>query len=208
MPKDITVNAYVLLDRSGSMANRWAEALTSINAYVEELAKKGKAKVTLATFDSQDGLQFDVLRDAVAAKKWEDVTDKDATPRGATPLFDAISRVVALAEKAAEDKTVIIVMTDGHENQSREVTREEAKLAFDRCKAKGWQIVFLGADFDAFGQAASVGINAAQTISATCDSFIPATRSLAMKTMLYASGHQAMAFSAQDRDEAVGKKKP
>ena len=41
------------------MSSRWAEALGSINAwYVEDLAKGGSfsAKVTLATFDGQDGL--------------------------------------------------------------------------------------------------------------------------------------------------------
>jgi hypothetical protein len=58
------LNAYILLDRSGSMSSRWSEALSSINAYVAELAKDA-AKVTLATFEGQDGLQFDVIRDDV-----------------------------------------------------------------------------------------------------------------------------------------------
>lgn len=143
------LNAYILLDRSGSMQPRWVEALSSINSYVEDLSKGGSlsAKVTLATFDGQDGLQFDVIRDGVAAKKWEKMTDADATPRGMTPLFDALGRTVAMAEKANADKTVIVVMTDGEENHSREVTKQGAKAALDRCKAKGWQVVFLGAVF-------------------------------------------------------------
>jgi hypothetical protein len=33
------LNAYILLDRSGSMWSRWSGALSSVNAYVSELAK-------------------------------------------------------------------------------------------------------------------------------------------------------------------------
>jgi len=120
------------------MSSRWTEALSSVNAYATEL---GNAKVTLATFDAQDGLQFDVIRNAVPSKKWETVTDKDATPRGMTPLFDAIGRIVSLAEKSNDDKTVIVVMTDGAENHSREVTKEGARSALDRCKGRNWQVL-------------------------------------------------------------------
>ena len=51
-------HAYILLDRTGSMSNIWAEALGSVNAYVEALTKpadgakpSGDDKVTLAVFD-------------------------------------------------------------------------------------------------------------------------------------------------------------
>jgi Mg-chelatase subunit ChlD len=204
------LNAYILLDRSGSMSGRWAEALSSINAYVEGLAKSDvPAKVTLATFDGQDGLQFDVIRDAVAAKKWNVVTGADATPRGMTPLFDALGRAVALAEKANDDKTVIVVMTDGAENHSREVTKQGAKTALDRCKAKGWQVVFLGADFDAFGEAAQVGVAAGQSLNMAAGNYGATMRNLATQTVCYAaSADTSISFSAEDRAVASGKLKP
>lgn len=34
------IDAYLLLDRSSSMANRWGEALGSINAYAKELKSR------------------------------------------------------------------------------------------------------------------------------------------------------------------------
>ena len=97
------MQAYILLDRSGSMQSLWVEALSSVNAFAKELANKtdGPAvdsHVTLAVFDGQEGLQFDVLRSKQPALHWENVTDKDASPRGMTPLLDAMVRIIALAE--------------------------------------------------------------------------------------------------------------
>jgi Mg-chelatase subunit ChlD len=196
------LNAYILLDRSGSMSSRWSEALSSINVYVAELAKD-PAKVTLATFDGHDGLQFDVIRDDVAANEWEPATDKDATPRGMTPLFDALGRIVALAEKANPDKAVIVVMTDGAENQSREVTKQGAKAALDRCKGRNWQVVFLGADFDAFGEAAKVGVAGAQTLNMAAGNYKASMEGLAAQTRCYFSAGESMSFSDEDRKKAT-----
>lgn len=197
------LNAYVLLDRSGSMSTRWNEALGSVNAYVEGLAKV-PAKVTLATFDDVAGIQFDVIRDAVPVAEWKNVTDEDASPRGGTPLLDAIGRVVALAEKAADEKTVIIVMTDGQENQSREVTKHAAKAALNRCAAKKWEVVFLGADFNAFGEAANVGVVADKVMNLTAGNYAVAMRGFASKSADYAMSGAAVNFTEEDRRVAAG----
>jgi Mg-chelatase subunit ChlD len=154
---------FILLDRSGSMEVLWTEALNSVNAYVKKLAEdKVDTGVTLATFD-KDGEQFkfDVIRDRIVPSTWKAVTDSDATPRGMTPLNDAIGRVVALAKAGVNgtqyDKLALIVMTDGLENASREFTHAAAKALLDDCRAKNWQVIFLGADFDNAAQAESYG---------------------------------------------------
>ena len=197
-----SLNEYILLDRSGSMMGRWNEALSSINTYVEEAKGKVKTKVTVATFDSQCGLQFDVIRDRQSSKKWEPLTSKDATPRGTTPLFDAIARIVALAEEKNKEQTVIVVMTDGEENSSREVDRNAAKAALDRCRDKNWQVVFLGADFDAFNQAASVGTASAQTLSMSEGNYGSSMAGLRQQTTAYADTGETVSFSDEDRKKA------
>src|SRR4051812_39328646 len=89
---------FILLDRSGSMAGLWSEALSSINSYVKKLADdKIDTGVTLATFDGEGGLTFDVIRDRIIPSTWKPVSDADATPRGMTPLNDATGKIVALA---------------------------------------------------------------------------------------------------------------
>lgn len=38
--------------------------------------------MTLAIFDFQESMQFDVLREKVGAEDWTDVTNEEANPRG------------------------------------------------------------------------------------------------------------------------------
>lgn len=205
MSKSKMLNAYILLDRSGSMANRWDEALSSINAYVYELVKgKTASKITAACFDAMGAMSFDILRDAVVGKNFMPLTNDDATPRGSTPLLDAIGRVVAMAEGEGHNRTVIVVMTDGYENASREVTREGAKAALDRCKTKDWQVVFLGADFDAFGQSASVGVAASHTLNMSAGNYGKSMRGLATQTACYAATGDGIGFTDKDREDAAG----
>lgn len=199
---------FILLDRSGSMTDKWSETLSSINAYVRALEKD--VKITFAVFDHQSSFQFDVLRHGVLSQDWSDVTARDALPRGYTPLFDAIGRIVALAEATADEKTVIVVLTDGQENQSFELTQAGAKAALDRCRQKNWQVVFLGADFDAFSQASSVGTRSAQTMNMTKGNYGATMNFVAQSTKAYRSsgaGGQSVGveFTDEQRDVAAGK---
>jgi hypothetical protein len=198
------MHAYILLDRSGSMQSLWVEALSSVNAYAKELANKtgGDAvdsHVTFAIFDGQEGLQFDVLRRKQPALHWEQVTDREATPRGMTPLLDAIGRIIALAETDNPDKAVIVVMTDGQENASREVTREGAKAALDRVKAKGWDVVFLGANFDNISDATSVGVLAGQQMSMAPGTMSASMKRVAEKSRAYFRSGTRHEFDDEDR---------
>lgn len=205
------MHAYILLDRSGSMQGLWVEALSSVNAYAKELANKtdgdapeylGDSHVTLAVFDSQESLQFDVLRKKQPALHWETVTDKDATPRGMTPLLDAIGRMVALAESDNPDKAVIVVMTDGAENASRELTRDGVKAALDRVKKRGWDVVFLGANFDNISDAASVGVGGAQQIAMAPGTMTASMTRMAKKSRAYFARGERHVFEEADREAA------
>lgn len=194
------LHTYILLDRSGSMETRWTEALGSINAYVDELAKGDtKGRVTVAAFDTAS---FDVLRDAVPLGDWSDVTSKDAQPRGGTPLYDSVGKMVARMEEADKKRSVLVVMTDGYENTSHELTKEAAKALLDRCKGREWQTVFLGADFDAVASAATVGVAMASSINATAGNYGATMRGLAGQTKAYAVSGSNVSFSDEDRKEA------
>jgi von Willebrand factor type A domain len=205
------MHAYILLDRSGSMQSLWTEALSSVNAYAKELTNKtdGKtvdAHVTLAVFDGQEGLQFDVLRKKQPALHWEKVTDQDASPRGMTPLLDALIRIIALADADNPQKAVIVVMTDGQENASREVTREGVKAALDRVKTKGWEVVFLGANFDNISDASAVGVAGAKQMAMASGTIGASMERLAKKSRAYAASAAPIEFDAADREVAQEEK--
>jgi hypothetical protein len=210
-----SVNTYILLDRTGSMQDIWEEALTSVNAYAEALGEGDGAlrtSVTLAVFDAQNGLQFDVLRKKVPATGWRKVTTAEASPRGMTPLYDAIGRIVSVAEQDNPKKAVLVIMTDGEENSSREVTQAGARAALDRARAKGWEVVFLGAEFARFTDAGAMGVTTEKTMAVGKDGMKSTMQRLAKKSRDY--GYSAAApvtFNAEDRavakEEEVKKKK-
>ena len=213
------VNVYILLDRSSSMGSRWAEALGTINGYVEELAKAGhEGAVTCACFDnawlagtsasslnavaSVASCTFDILRQAVRPQDWKPLTNEDATPRGGTPLFDAIGRLNGLASADSNPKGVIVIMTDGEENASREVTQLGARAMLNQQRARGWSIVQLGVEFDAYKQAAGLGTQMANTMNVAKGGMQKGyvAETLRRETVAYASGGvTGMSFNAEDR---------
>ncbi len=195
------MHAYILLDRTGSMQSIWAEALGSVNAYVKALAE-GDAFATLAVFDAHEGLQFDVLRAGVPVQTWKDVTDADATPRGMTPLFDAIGRIIARAESEAPEKAVLVVMTDGEENASREMKKDDVKAALDRIEKKGWQVVFLGAEFAKFNDADAVGVAGSKRMAMAAGSMNASMSRLAAKSRRYFDAGEKVDFDEEDRKQA------
>jgi len=152
---------YILLDRSGSMGIRvgqWEEAVGSINAYVQGLRdQKVPTVVTLVVFDRHVSMSFDVLRRSVSPADWKPIGIEEAPPRGHTPLYDAIGLLVSMALGDSPSRAAITIMTDGMNNASSELNREQANALLDQCRARGWMVTFLGANFDNAGLAEGLG---------------------------------------------------
>lgn len=114
------LNVQIVLDRSGSMADCWEDALKGVNTYVKELAgdENIKARVSVVMFDGQS---IDKVRSNVKAKVFDPVTDEDCLPRGMPPLLDAVGQTITKMDAVAHDKrNALVIMTDGHENASVE----------------------------------------------------------------------------------------
>ena len=193
-------NVYILLDRSQSMVSQWKEALGSINGYVEELP--GKTRVLLAVFDT---VGYDVIR-STTAKDWKSVTNEDAMPRGGTPLFDASMRMMQRIEEDKAERAVFVVMTDGEENNSQKYKQHEVKAMADKLRAKNYEVLFLGANFDKVGDTASAyGATASKWMNISTNNLGDTMRGLATATASYTTTGAAMNFSDADKAKAVGK---
>jgi uncharacterized protein YegL len=165
MSKKTDYAALVLLDRSASMATRWTEAVASVNAYAEGLGKEKATKnapITVAVFDS---VSFDVIRTNVIAKDWNPISDTELLPRGNTPLNDAIGKLNGIVEKSNVKRASVVIMTDGEENASTEVTKKAAGDMLEAMRKRGYEVLFLGIDFDNWHQASGYGNLQAQTMS-------------------------------------------
>ena len=192
------MNVYILLDRSGSMSTLWDEAIGSINGYVETLKKSDK--VHLAVFDS---ISHDVIRD-VKVKDWTIVSPTEVSPRASTPLYDSCGKVMTKAEEDNAKKTVLVVMTDGYENCSREHTQESTKAKVKSFEDRQWEVIFLGANFDAVESVSgSVGVMSGKTMNISAGNMRSAMNTLTSYTTAYSATGATINFSAEDKIKAT-----
>lgn len=154
--------AHILLDRSGSMESCRDTTIDAFNEYVMGLRRSDDvdARISLTIFDSES---IDVLQRAEPAKSSLELSKQNYIPRSMTPLLDAIGHTVADIDKAVlrdGEKVALVIITDGHENASKEHTKDSIKkLLTDRQDNKGWLVTFLGAEVDAFDEAGAIGIH-------------------------------------------------
>src|SRR5690606_30243909 len=121
------------------------------------------ALVTIALFDDR----YELIYNATKISNVEPFTSSTYVPRGTTALYDAIGRTIAeidarLPEKIKgkpNENITIAILTDGHENSSREFTREQIfHLIETHTKNRGWDFIYLSADPQAFDAANDIGI--------------------------------------------------
>ena len=140
----------------------------------------GRCRLSLAQFD-------DSYERVYAAVDIQDVPPLDLQPRGSTALHDAMIRLIgeagaelaALPEDQRPGTVLVAVLTDGHENSSREATGAMVKELVERQQRQwGWQFTYLGANQDAVLTAHGLGIRAEDALT-------------------YAAGNVDAAFSVQ-----------
>jgi len=159
---------YFLLDRSGSMASIKDDTEGGFDAFIaEQRSQPGECRVTLAQFDDR---YEEVYRDAPVA----DVPPLRLSPRGSTALLDSIGRLLgeagarlsALPEHERPGVVIVGIMTDGHENSSRELTHAQVKALIERQTSEyAWQFLYMGADQDAIEVGSSIGVAATHSMT-------------------------------------------
>ena len=178
------VEIVVIADRSGSMASIKNDAIGGFNTFLEEQkAVKGEANLTLVLFDDK----YEVPVDAQPIKSVEPLTEKTFVPRGMTAMNDAIGRALTVLEAKAPEKVIVCILTDGHENASREFNTTQVKGLITKAEGRGWQVVYLAANQDAFAVGATLGVNPnlVQNFAATGAGITKAYANLSVTTRSY-----------------------
>lgn len=161
------LSVFVALDRSGSMSGeRWTTAIESLNEYVKNLQKeKIEGEVSITAFDTYHGVGGATVRleDIVKNQSiayFEPLHPSVLQPGGGTPLYDAAGIVMDRALERNNDRTIVVILTDGEENQSKEYTQAKIKDKVKQLQDKNWEVIFLGANFDVAHYTASSGLSA------------------------------------------------
>lgn len=174
MNHDLT-DITIILDRSGSMQGVRDDTIGGYNTFISEQAKlPGEARMTLVQFDDQ----YERVYMGVRVGEVRPLDHKTFVPRGSTALLDAIgrtisetgSRLAALAEADRPGKVIMVIITDGYENASKEFKRERVfSLINHQREHYSWDFVFLGANQDAIAAGAAIGVMASKVMSYAAD---------------------------------------
>ena len=142
MSRKAATHIICILDRSYSMKAMESEVIGNFNNFLKEQKKlEGKAKLTLVLFDDQ----YDMIYDEIDLQKARPLTKKQYFARGMTRMNDAVGRT--LTNKADKKKAIVLIHTDGEENDSREYKHRDIKKMVKKLKKK-WEFIFVGADIN------------------------------------------------------------
>jgi uncharacterized protein YegL len=200
-PATKTLIAFIQ-DRSGSMACVWEETLSGFKKYVEDMqADQNKDDqvsylFSLTTFDTQ----IDKPYLGVPIAKVDGGKLKEFGPRGSTALYDAVGKTLQAIDDDKNltfDKAIVVIVTDGEENSSREWKKEALHAAIDeRIKRGNWTFTYLGTQPETWDDATSLGmgVGASATYNAQNAGATYATMAVASANMARSAQGQSTSF--------------
>lgn len=200
-----SVDITIILDRSGSMSTIKDDMEGGLNTFIEDQKKlAGKCTVSLYQFDDKYDAVFEGQPVVTVPKiKLE--------PRGNTALNDALGKTIKalgirlkdMPEAERPEKVIVVVVTDGQENASKEFQKSHIKEMIDHQQGVyKWEFVFLGANQDAIQESSNYGVQAqnAMTFSASSAGVHAAYASMSRNLGDVRTGASlSTAFTAEDR---------
>ena len=170
LPESTETHYLLILDESGSMDSTRQTTLDGLNEQIQAINKlESKYKdhkyfINILKFDNEF---TDLVIDTPVSKVRKFTLD-DYKPDASTALRDAIGYGVnRLNEKikskveSGEAKALVIILTDGEENSSRNYSPAQIKELITRLDSTNmWTFTFIGANQDSVTTAGSYGIHA------------------------------------------------
>ena len=173
MRKNLTELVFIV-DRSGSMGGLETDTIGGFNATLgKHRQAEGEAVVSTVLFDNE----MKVLHDRIPIAEVPDMTDREYQVRGCTALLDAVGGAIRhigrvhgyLPDEYRPEHTIFVITTDGYENASSRYSYRDVKAMIEQKKEQGWEFLFLGANIDAVGEAAKIGISADRSVTYLAD---------------------------------------
>ena len=174
MKQNLTELVFIV-DRSGSMGGLESDTIGGFNATLDRHRNaEGEAVVSTVLFDNETK----VLHDRMPIAKVPAMTERDYQVRGCTALLDAVGGAIRhitrvhgyLPEEYRPEHTIFVITTDGYANASRRYGYSTVKRMIEEKKESGGEFLFRGANIDAVGEAAKIGIEADRSVTYLSDS--------------------------------------
>lgn len=154
-----------IIDESGSMQGSNADVIGGFNSFIEKQKAENSGKISVSLYKFNN-LVTRVISNKTASKI-KPLTINDYTPSGFTALYDAIGQAThetdkylsALPESKKPDKVMVVIITDGEENASKEFSATAIKSIISTHEDMlHWSFIFLGSGLSDFKDAEAMGI--------------------------------------------------
>lgn len=160
--KDNFIHICFVVDESGSMYDSVKDVVGGFKQIIDEQkrVKEGRCAVSLYTF-------ADSVKEIFVGKDVNDVDTIVYHPHGCTAMNDGIGTAIDnigkwldnMPEDEKPSKNLIVIMTDGEENSSREYSLERVKeMIKHQQDVYSWSFMFLGADITNLNDAQNLGL--------------------------------------------------
>ena len=159
---------HLILDRSGSMTSCIEQTVDGVNQQIRRI------KEVAGRFPEQELVTSLTLFNNLISHAWtrmapnmlRELTFSDYRPDNTTALLDAIGTVVSdlqrsIGDELISDKAscVVVIITDGYENSSKNFTHEQVASLIRELELTGkWTFSYIGATLDAIEIAAALNI--------------------------------------------------
>lgn len=170
MKKDKT-EIGIILDKSGSMNIIRNDIIGSFNTFVDEQKEiPGECNVWLTVFSDS----YEHVLCSEPLEKIERLNPGNYNPGGCTALNDSVYSTINkmgqhfsdMPEEERPEKVLIVIITDGEENASKEVSHEKLSEVIKHQQEKyNWEFMYIGTDdLNVQDIAKSYNIKPSQTI--------------------------------------------
>lgn len=191
----------LVLDETGSMMSCYDSTISSVNDYLgSQKNVEGVAKVSLFTFSDkghygvtngqESNQNIRSVCENVPVASVEFLNRQNYRPNGGTNLYDAIGHTIRkvegqLSPLQAIPNVLVVIVTDGGENASREYTLSAIQTLIKEKEAEGWTFIYLGANQDAWRVAQSFGLSQGQAMTYDTNAMDSTMSTLASATTVY-----------------------
>ena len=189
MPKALVVNKenvlptethYLLIvDASSSMSPLTNSTISGVNEQIDSIKQLEKEhpeqKYNMSFLHFNNAVTVEYTHKT--ASDLEHISEKNYKCNGMTALLDAIGVGVRnLNEKigdkiaSGEASAVVVIITDGEENSSREFDGKKIKSMIEELQSTGrWTFTFVGANIDSISTAQNYGIDVKNVMQFSVD---------------------------------------
>ena len=159
------INLVFVIDKSGSMWSSESDVIGGFNKTIEEqkAIEDGKVTVSMFTFDS-------TVHELYIGKDINDLPKFDYHADGMTAMNDGIGTAIDKVGKWLRDKdvageempgkTLVVVMTDGMENNSKEYKLTQVQeMIKEQTEKYSWTFIYQGTDITTTKAADDLGFS-------------------------------------------------